>query len=434
MRQGLNIIYYPKDSTEEALVPMGALVLKSGETELKRKTASGIESVATTSTVSSALASIVINDWQASTAVALSEVRRATASVGTIELGDLIRSNSTRTTRSTFDATEAGNWTEFSPDLVTSVAGKTGAVTLVASDAGAEPANSNIQSHVISAHAPANAEQNISPDWNAVSGDGQILNKPTIPTVNNTLTSTSTTEALSAAQGKVLQDGKYPIIVVGTIDANSTALQDNTIYVGNNTGAATNTPGGWAWSLFNFRMGTWRHQIFQTASNPMYYRSINGTFTTNVWTKIAELTTDWTSYTPVITSESGAWSSYTATGRYRIVSKMLTVSFRVIFTGNSSAADALYVSLPSGLTMDSTVMTGGAGWDTDQVGFAILGDSGTISGVPAIITTRTNQKILVKYYNAAAASYLTCPGLNNTAPWTWAINDTVDGQFVVPIL
>lgn len=37
-----------------------------------------------------------------------------------------------------------------------------------------------------------------------------------VPVVNNTLTSTSTTEALSAAQGKVLQDGKQNTLVSGT--------------------------------------------------------------------------------------------------------------------------------------------------------------------------------------------------------------------------
>lgn len=253
-----------------------------------------------------------------------------------------------------------------------------------------------------------------------------------LPTAINTLTSTSTTEALSAAQGKILQDGKYPVIVVGTIDANSTTLQDNTLYIGNNTGAATNTPGGWAWMLYNFKIGSWRHQVFQTASGQMYFRSVDGTFITNTWSKSAEVT-DWTSFTPVITSESGTWSNYTATGKYKIIDKMMTVTFRVIFSNTPTAADALYVSLPPGMTMNTTVMTGGGGWDTDQVGVAILGDSGTVSGVPAIITTRTNQKVLVKYYNAAASSYLTCPGLSNTAPWTWTINDTVDGQFTVPI-
>lgn len=82
-----------------------------------------------------------------------------------------------------------------------------------------EPANTNIQTHVTQAHAPSTAEQNVNPDWNAASGDAQILNKPTIPaavTVNNTLTSTSTTDALSAAQGKALQDAKQTTLVSGT--------------------------------------------------------------------------------------------------------------------------------------------------------------------------------------------------------------------------
>jgi hypothetical protein len=45
---------------------------------------------------------------------------------------------------------------------------------------GKEPANANIQAHIASAHAPATAEQNVNADWNAVSGDAQILNKPTL--------------------------------------------------------------------------------------------------------------------------------------------------------------------------------------------------------------------------------------------------------------
>lgn len=95
-----------------------------------------VQQIATTATVSSAVAAVAVKDWQAATVVVINEVRRATATVGTIELGDLIRSNSARTTAATFDATEAGNWTEFAPDIVTSVAGRTGAVVLTPADIG----------------------------------------------------------------------------------------------------------------------------------------------------------------------------------------------------------------------------------------------------------------------------------------------------------
>ncbi len=45
-----------------------------------------------------------------------------------------------------------------------------------------EPADAAIQAHITSPHAPANAQRNVQADWNAVSGDSLILNKPTIPT------------------------------------------------------------------------------------------------------------------------------------------------------------------------------------------------------------------------------------------------------------
>ena len=45
--------------------------------------------------------------------------------------------------------------------------------------------------HSQSAHAPSDAEKNVNADWNAVSGDAQILNKPTIPTQTSQLTNNS---------------------------------------------------------------------------------------------------------------------------------------------------------------------------------------------------------------------------------------------------
>lgn len=50
-------------------------------------------------------------DWSASTTVRANEIRVATASADGVLLGSFIRSNSARTTGSTFDVTEAGNWT-----------------------------------------------------------------------------------------------------------------------------------------------------------------------------------------------------------------------------------------------------------------------------------------------------------------------------------
>ena len=64
--------------------------------------------------------------------------------------------------------------------------------------------------HSGSPHANPLAEQNVQSDWaQANTGDDSyIQNKPVIPSVDNVLTSTSTTNALSALQGKNLQDNK----------------------------------------------------------------------------------------------------------------------------------------------------------------------------------------------------------------------------------
>lgn len=65
--------------------------------------------------------------------------------------------------------------------------------------------------HAGTAHAPSNAEQNVQSDWNVTdtSSDAYIKNKPAIPAVTqvvDNLTSTDTNKALSANQGKVLDE------------------------------------------------------------------------------------------------------------------------------------------------------------------------------------------------------------------------------------
>lgn len=46
----------------------------------------------------------------------------------------------------------------------------------------------------------AGAEVNVNADWNATSGDAQILNKPTIPVIPNNLVTTNTTQTISATK------------------------------------------------------------------------------------------------------------------------------------------------------------------------------------------------------------------------------------------
>ena len=142
---------------------------------------------------------------------------------------------------------------------------------------------------------------------------------------------------------------------------------------------------------------------------------------------------DWQSYTPTISSESGSWTNVALTGFYKVFNGDMEVSFKVIFSGATSTVSAMYVSLPSGYTMNTAVMAGGGSWDTDPAGFAILGDTGTISGVPGIVNTRTNKTVLVKYTDDDDGGKIVGRLLSDTAPWTWANGDTVVGRFTVPV-
>jgi len=90
------------------------------------------------------------------------------------------------------------------------------------------------------------AEVNVQSDWNVSdsSSDAYIANKPTIPTVVDILTSTSTTDALSANQGKVLNDaldGKQNKLTAGE---NITILNDTISATDTKYTAATQSSNG----------------------------------------------------------------------------------------------------------------------------------------------------------------------------------------------
>lgn len=147
---------------------------------------------------------------------------------------------------------------------VQSVAGKTGAVTLTPSDVGAEPADATIlksasigvtvqgynANTVVDAsyvHTDNNyttaeksklagiadgAEVNINADWNAVSGDAQILNKPSFATVATTgayadltgkptlgtAAATASTDYATAAQGTLADSAVQPAAIANMLE------------------------------------------------------------------------------------------------------------------------------------------------------------------------------------------------------------------------
>lgn len=440
------------------------------------------QTIATSQSVASAIATVTINDWTPNNSVTVDVVRRVVTASGIYDVGDLIRSNSVRTTRSTFDGIEASNWALFSIDIIRSVAGRIGDVVLAKSDVGlsnvdnttdiskpvstAQQTSLNLKANIASPtftgiingitktmvgltnvddtndiNKPVSTAQQTALNLkeNKVTGKGLSTNdyttaeqtklsgiatEATANIIENVLTSTSITNALSAAQGKILQDNKAPSVHIHIETDVTNLVTDLGLKAPIASPAFTGTPTG----ITKTHIGLSNVDDTSDINKP-----ISTTQQTALNGKEPIVSTSWTAYTPLITTESGAWSNYTITANYRIINKMLEVSFRLLFTGTSSAANGLYISIPSGLTIDTNALKGSANWDTDPVGLVIIGDSGTVSGVPGILNTRTSTKVLVKY-NTSAGGYITSPGLTNTTPWTWTTQDDIVGRFTVPII
>jgi hypothetical protein len=157
-------------------------------------------------------------------------------------------------------------------NTVTSVAGKTGSVTLVPSDVGAEPVDATILKQaaigvsvqgynantVIDASyvhtdnnftstlkskldgIEAGAEVNVNADWNAASGDAQILNKPTL----GTAAATDSTAYATAAQG-TKADTAYGWGNHASAGYLTSFTETDPVYVASSWYSTTNNAGNW---------------------------------------------------------------------------------------------------------------------------------------------------------------------------------------------
>lgn len=74
----------------------------------------------------------------------------------------------------------------------------------------------------------AGAEVNVNADWNSVSGDSQILNKPTIPSTLDDLTETATRKHFTDAEKTKLSG----ITSGATVNATDAQLRDRTTHTG----------------------------------------------------------------------------------------------------------------------------------------------------------------------------------------------------------
>jgi len=81
--------------------------------------------------------------------------------------------------------------------------------------------------------------------------------------------------------------------------------------------------------------------------------------------------TAWTTYTPTITAGSGAFTTVSATGRYKIIGKTVFLQISVTDTANGSAASYVIATLPVNAAATNSYVLGGF---NEFTGFLVAGN------------------------------------------------------------
>lgn len=142
--------------------------------------------------------------------------------------------------------------------------------------------------------------------------------------------------------------------------------------------------------------------------------------------------TDWTAYTPTLTSSTGTITNCTPTGVWRRVGDTLEVQFQLQWTGAAGTWTIPLISLPTGLVINTAKFAGTADNTTNT-----LGQAGSVRW------GASNQQLIVRYASTttvtlmttgAAGTYIGPDALvTSTIPVSWGSNDVIYGSFRVPI-
>lgn len=143
--------------------------------------------------------------------------------------------------------------------------------------------------------------------------------------------------------------------------------------------------------------------------------------------------TDWVSYTPTVTHNSGTATNYGTNGRWRRVGDQLEVTAAMFFNNSSVGTwTGLYFGLPSGLTIDTSKIS--AEGSSISVGNASILDTGTtvFSGTVFYYNSITDKVGVAPL--ATNLNFGDYPLATNNVPMPATTGDTYLANFSVPIL
>jgi hypothetical protein len=143
--------------------------------------------------------------------------------------------------------------------------------------------------------------------------------------------------------------------------------------------------------------------------------------------------TDWVSYTPVMTHDTGAISNATASAKWRREGSDVIVTGSITFGAASAAFSGIYLSLPSGYTIDSSKLI------FPGTSYPVLGQSQILdpgfaffSGLArysSASTVKVDVNATVVHTGNAATNVI---AITNAYPTAFNIGDSISFEFRFP--
>jgi hypothetical protein len=139
---------------------------------------------------------------------------------------------------------------------------------------------------------------------------------------------------------------------------------------------------------------------------------------------------DWVSFTP---ANTGSWTANTTyTGKYRRVGNMMEVQVKAATSGAPSASTALLFNLPSGVTIDTSVLINSTSQDS------ILGQAYIITGsqgraLPAIVRYNSTTNVKIRYMDDQTYGVNDGGDVTDNSNGIFGAGDYVTAKFSVPI-
>ena len=141
--------------------------------------------------------------------------------------------------------------------------------------------------------------------------------------------------------------------------------------------------------------------------------------------------TNWASYTPTLTHNSGGATNVTVTGRYRRVGDTLEARVALSFTGTPANFNGAFLSLPS-VTIDTTKLSVTSANQT--LGTALIYNADVTQQNVAIVMYSSTSTVELRWLMSQGTN---SPSIYNTvaqdSPIVVAVNDIMTGTFSVPI-